>query len=238
LARLRAIAPAVLLLSGLFTVWAGPLAAPVAAASGDWTQFRNGPTHQGYNTAESTISAENVDALGVAWMGATGRIVNSSPVASGGVVYVGSTDGMLYAYDAYALLDCSGSPKACTPLWTAVTGDSIEVPPAVSNGVVYVGSLDGKLYAYAVGCNFGGQTCSPGWTASTGAAIWSSPTIAGGVLYVGSNDHNLYAFDAAGVSGCSGTAPNKTCTPLWTAATGGDPLQAHDRRRCALRRVQ
>ena len=84
LARLRAIAPAVLLLSGLFTVWAGPLAAPVAAASGDWTQFRNGPTHQGYNTAESTISAENVDALGVAWMGATGRIVNSSPVASGG----------------------------------------------------------------------------------------------------------------------------------------------------------
>ena len=47
LARLLGLAPAALLLSGLVAIWAGPLAAPAAAASGDWPQFHNGPTHEG-----------------------------------------------------------------------------------------------------------------------------------------------------------------------------------------------
>ena len=37
---------------------------------------------------------------------------------------------------------------------------------------------------------------------------------------MGSRDDNLYAFDAAGNTRCSGGPPTKTCTPLWTAATG------------------
>src|SRR5450759_3495871 len=63
-------------------------AAPVqpATLAGDWTQFHNGPTHQGYNASETTISASNVDALGVAWTGATGGIVYSSPAVANGVV--------------------------------------------------------------------------------------------------------------------------------------------------------
>ena len=32
-------------------------------ASGDWTQFHNGPAHLGTNSAETGISASNVDAL-------------------------------------------------------------------------------------------------------------------------------------------------------------------------------
>ena len=39
LGRLLSLAPAALLVSGLLAVWAGPLAGPVAAASGDWPQF-------------------------------------------------------------------------------------------------------------------------------------------------------------------------------------------------------
>ncbi len=58
------------------------------------------------------------------------------------------------------------------------------------------------------------------WTAPTGNAVVSSPAVAGGTVYVGSDDGKLYAFDAAGVANCSAGSPG-TCSPLWTAATGG-----------------
>src|SRR5207237_398 len=48
--------------------------------------------------------------------------------------------------------------------------------------------------------------------------VVSSPAVVGGVVYVGGEDGVLYAFSASGTTNCSG-AP-KTCTPLWTAATG------------------
>ena len=214
-ARLLSLAPVALLLSGLFTVWAGSLAAPVVAISGDWAQFRYGPTHEGYNTQEHLLSSSNVDSLGVAWTGAIGSGIDSSPAVADGVVYVGSFDGKLSAF----AVGCAAGGGTCSPLWTGTTGDAIIASPAVANGVVYVGSFDGKLYAFAVGCNSGGVTCTPQWTGATGNGIVSSPTVANGVVYVGSNDDKLYAFDAAGVSGCRGSP--RTCYPLWTGATGG-----------------
>jgi len=55
------------------------------------------------------------------------------------VVYVGSGDSRLLAYDATTgALD-----------WTATTGSAVLSSPAVANGVVYVGSEDGSMYAYA-----------------------------------------------------------------------------------------
>ena len=214
LVRLLGLAPAVLLLAGLFSVWAGPLATPVAAATGDWTQFHNGPTHSGYNATETTLSASNVAALGVAWTGTTGSEINSSPAVADGVVYVGSSDHKLYAY----AVGCASGGGSCTPLWTATTGGALLSSPAVANGVVYVGSGDGYVYAFAVGCASGGGTCTPLWKGAVGSAIHSSPAVADGVVYVGSWDHKVHAFDAAGVTGCSGSP--KICTPLWTATTG------------------
>jgi outer membrane protein assembly factor BamB len=164
--RLLGFTPAALLLCGLFTVWAGPLAAPAAAASGDWAQFHNDPTHQGYNSAETTLSVSNVADLGVAWTGATGgAIYDSSPAVADGVVYVGSWDDKLYAY----AVGCAKGGESCTPLWTGATGSAIGSSPAVADGVVYVGSYDGKLYAFAVGCASGGWSCSPLWTGATGS---------------------------------------------------------------------
>jgi len=269
--RFLGAAPAALLLSSLLLVAAVPMIASVAAMgtpSGDWTQFHNGPTHVGYNTQETILSASNAQTLGLAWTGATGFYVDSSPAVANGVVYVGSADGKLYAYAAGCASDggtckplwtgitgvaggiasspavaggvvyvgndfgnlyafaangvtgCSGSPKTCSPLWTAATGSSIKSPPTVASGVVYVGSEDHKLYAYAVGCNSGGGTCTPLWTATTGGMILGSPAYSNSKVYVGSMDGKLYAFDATGVTGCSGVVPNKTCLPLWTAASG------------------
>jgi outer membrane protein assembly factor BamB len=149
---------------------------------------------------------------------ATGGVMDSSPTVVGGVVYVGSNDGKLYAF----AVGCSSGAGTCSPLWTGATFGFIAKAPAVANGVVYVGSADGKLYAFdaagVTGCSGVPVTCLPLWTGTTGGSIWSSPAIDSGVVYVGDNDHKLYAFDAAGVTGCSGSPT--TCTPLWTGATG------------------
>jgi len=55
-----------------------------------------------------------------------------------GVVYVGSFDHKLYAFDAV-----TGEQK-----WVALTGNIIYSSPAVANGLVYVGSVDKKFYAF------------------------------------------------------------------------------------------
>jgi outer membrane protein assembly factor BamB len=148
--------------------------------------------------------------------------VESSPAVANGVVYVGSDDHNLYAFDATGNTNCSGSPKTCSPLWTAPTGGSVVSSPAVANGVVYVGSADNKLYAFdAAGntnCSGSPTTCQPLWTATTVGPVFSSPAVANGVVYVGSNDTRLYAFDAAGVTNCSGSPT--TCEPLFFAFTG------------------
>jgi outer membrane protein assembly factor BamB len=91
-------------------------------------------------------------------------------------------------------------------------GGAVSSSPAVGSNNVFVGSTNGTIKAFAL------ATGALQWSATTLGAV-SSPAIDGSRLVVGSNDHNVYAFDAGGVSNCSGTP--KTCTPLWTATTGG-----------------
>ena len=69
----------------------------------------------------------------------TGGGVESSPSVANGVVYVGSYDHNLYAFNA-----SSGAL-----LWTYTTGsDIVYSSPAVVNGMIYIGSWDFKLYAF------------------------------------------------------------------------------------------
>jgi outer membrane protein assembly factor BamB len=185
------------------------------ANTGDWPQFRESQTHQAHNTNETIISDTNVHSLGVAWTGATGGAVNSSPAVANGVVYVGSSDGKLYAF----AVGCSTTGGACTPIWTANTGAPIDSSPSTSGNRVYVGSTNGKLYSFAVGCATGGGSCTPVWTATTGGPIHSSPMINSGIVYVGSDDGNVYAYGA--LCGSKGAS----CSPIWKGVTGG-PVQS------------
>jgi outer membrane protein assembly factor BamB len=201
------------------------LVAALLLTACDWTQFRYGPAHTGFNPTETKISPANVGTLVEAWTTTTGgAFYYSSPAVANGVVYVGSVEGELYAFDAAGATGCSGAPKTCSPLWTATTGGAIySSSPAVANGVVYVGSDDGKLYAFdaagVTNCSGTPKTCSPLWTATIGGEVRTSPAVANGVVYVGDGSYGLYAFDAAGDTNCSGTP--KTCMPLWAAFTGG-----------------
>ena len=62
----------------------------------------------------------------------------SSPMVANGVVYVGSGDSKLYAFDTV-----TGNQ-----LFVFQTGGPIRSSPVVVNGAVYIGSYDGKLYAF------------------------------------------------------------------------------------------
>ena len=70
------------------------------------------------------------------WSYTTGD-VDSSPAVAGGVVYVGSEDGKVYALNSV-----SGGQ-----LWNFTTGGSVVSSPTVVGDVVYVGSSDDKVYA-------------------------------------------------------------------------------------------
>jgi len=113
--------------------------------------------------------------------------ISASPVISGGVVYVGSDDGTLYALDAV-----TSKFK-----WSFQTGGEINSTVAVSGGFVYVTSYDRNLYALDAASG------SKRWVFSTGGMVNSSPTLSSGLIFFGSDDGNVYAVDIAGTN--SGT---------------------------------
>jgi outer membrane protein assembly factor BamB len=165
----------------------------------DSGMFRGNPAHSGIYAGSGVPKLD-----GVKWKFLTGGEVVSSPAIVGGVVYVGSNDGKLYAID-----ETNGSLK-----WKFATGARVSSSPAVVDGVVFFGSYDGNVYAV---------------DAATGKVRWkfknagehrytathlhgvlpegekmpdpfdvylSSPVVWNGAVYFGSGDGNVYALDA------------------------------------------
>ena len=64
-------------------------------------------------------------------------LFRSSPAVAGGMIYIGSLDGRLYALDAR-----TGQEK-----WSFKTDGDVYSSPAVAGGVVYFVDTEGYLYA-------------------------------------------------------------------------------------------
>jgi outer membrane protein assembly factor BamB len=79
---------------------------------------------------------------GLQWRVQTGGMVESSPAVSGGVVYIGSGDGCLYALNAL-----TGEERWRLGTGRFATGGRVRSSPAVAGGRVFVGSMDGTVYA-------------------------------------------------------------------------------------------
>lgn len=161
--------------------------------------FRNGPAHLGaYDSSPPGLT-------GVKWRFHTGAPIFSSAAVEGGVVYVGSNDGKLYAVRA-----ADGKR-----LWAFATKGAVRSSPALAGGMVFFSSVDGNIYAVDA------ATGHERWRYSTGGerrftapgihgiqpatemmpdpydVFISSPAISDGTVYVGSGDHFVYALDAA-----------------------------------------
>ena len=133
----------------------------------------------GYN---GKIYAYNSDTLAVRWVypreGYLKPFVGGI-VIDGGSLYIGSTDGIVYALDA----------ETGDLLWNFETEKEIWATPAVNGDTIYIGSFDEKFYA------INAADGSKKWEFTTEGAIVATPVIYNGIIYFGSLDKNLYAVD-------------------------------------------
>ncbi len=174
-------------------------AACCAAAAQNLPTFRGGLERTGVFTGAAPRQMPKVR-----WQFKTGGTVLGSPVASGGIVYAGSSDQHLYAIDRE-----TGKEK-----WKFRTDSAVAGTAAVADGLVYFGSFDGRFYAvdaangqlkwrfetagerrfshkYLHGLQPAGEVMADPWD------FWlSSPAVWNGMVFFGSGDGNIYALDA------------------------------------------
>ena len=132
--------------------------------------------------------------------------IRAAPIVASGSLFVGGTDGKLYAFSASGC-----GMTSCTPLWTATTDGPIVSSLTSNQGTVFVTTQNGTLYAYPVGgCS--NSTCAPLWKATPGGSLTKS-VIFGTSVYVGSSNGRVFQY---AISGCG----SATCTPSLIANVG------------------
>jgi outer membrane protein assembly factor BamB len=187
------------------TLWTGIAAGLFATAHAEFETafFRGNAGHTGSFPAQSGKGKK-----GLKWKFQTGDAVVSSPVLSGGQVFVGSLDGSVYALDA-----ATGDE-----VWKVDTGAPVSGSAAVADGTVYIASENGHLYALdaATGKIQWNQTM-------TGKHPAGSPLVYGDRVYIsmgGPGSYNTmasYTDKAAGFSRADGA---KVWESSGTAAQG------------------
>lgn len=165
---------------GLVLLLAGGLGVrgSAEAAAAGWLSFRGDAALTG--VAGSALPEEPAPV----WSFETGGGIESTAAIAGGVAYVGSLDGHLYA------LDLAGGRLR----WKYAAGDEIKSSPAVAAGVVYFGDEAGRFHAVDA------ATGEARWTFQAAAAVTSPPNLAdlagGRAVLFGSYDNHLYALAA------------------------------------------
>jgi outer membrane protein assembly factor BamB len=171
------------------TVLAGPGAAGhrlPACPGADWPTYMGSVTRQDYAPKETALDPAGALHLALRWNFSTGSDVSASAAIVGGVAYIGSHNGYLYALNA-----ATGAM-----IWKSFLGvdtdgarpNGISSSATVSKGVVYVGggNASGQASVFALSASNG----TPLWNVSTGAEshgyyVWASPLLVGSRLYVG-----------------------------------------------------
>ena len=109
-----------------------------------------------------------------------GKFSYSNPTLVNGKIFVGGTDGSMYAIDALK----------GTKIWSFATNGAIESSPVVADSIVYFGSDDHNFYAVDA------VTGVLKWKFSPPFNVGSSPAVANGMVFFGCADTYLYALDA------------------------------------------
>jgi outer membrane protein assembly factor BamB len=136
----------------------------------------------------------------LAWRGATGGAIKSSPALDikKGLVIVGSDGGSVYAFNLH-----NGKT-----IWQTAVGGAVDSSPTITDGVVYVGSSGGKLYA------LNETSGAVQWSATMSGAVNSSPAVdtKAKLVVAGDSTGDVIAFRSSGSS---------AGTEVWNHVTGG-----------------
>lgn len=106
---------------------------------------------------------------------------SSSPVIAEGLLYVGTSNGIVFALD----------PAEGEERWRFDTGDTVSTTPCVANGRIFFGSFSGKVFGLSR------STGKKLWEYETLAPVTSSPAVAHDKVLVGSRNYDLLALDAS-----------------------------------------
>jgi hypothetical protein len=142
----------------------------------EWPQLQRDAQHTGY------VAQAVVGPYTELWRLTRPFPVSSrvQPVIAGGLVFLPSNDGSLYAIKA-----TDGSIA-----WKYATRGALVNGAAFDGGRIFFGSTDKHVYAVTAEGVLA-------WRYKTGGSVKAVPVIAGGKVYVGSTDGHFYAFDAA-----------------------------------------
>jgi eukaryotic-like serine/threonine-protein kinase len=151
----------------LLQVGAGAIV--VAAAGGGgylWYSHRPNPLRN-YTVPLSTPAG----GAAILWKFGAQAAISASPVLLGTTLYVGSSDGNLYALDT----------SSGTPLWSFTAGDPIYAQPAAVGKVLYLDDHSGPFYA--IDATTGKQI----WQAKGSAFSYFPSAVANGRIYTEAN---------------------------------------------------
>ena len=169
-------------------------------AHGQDVMFRSNATHTGVFSGPGVPEFHKLK-----WQFRSKGAILSSPVVSGGIVYIGSTDHNFYALDL-----STGSVN-----WKFKTESRVQGSAAVSNDSVFFGSYDSNFYCldaasgklkwkfktegerrFAAKHLHGAEPAAETMPDPFDFFL-SSPVVANGIVYFGSGDTNIYALDAS-----------------------------------------
>lgn len=148
-------------MAGCFAESSHPVSEPIE----DWQSFRGDEYNTGFARGETDLREDPA----IHWTFETGDSIWGSPAVTDGSLFIGSTDGTLYALDA----------ETGDDLWSFHTGRWIEGTPACTEETVFVGSFDRHVYA------LDSETGDIIWEVETPALVRSSPAVVDGTVYVG-----------------------------------------------------
>ena len=144
------------------------------------------PIFRGDRNLSGVADAQISDTMNLLWSFKTGGAVISSPVIDFGSVFIGSTDGKVYAIGL----------RNGSKIWEYDTGDDIEASPMLLDKTLYIGNLSGNFFALDV------ETGKVVWQYEIGSDIMGSanwvdvPGSSKKLVLVGSYDTKMYCFDS------------------------------------------
>ena len=145
------------------------------------------PIFRGDTALTGTTGDKVPDKLSLRWTFKTGGEILSSPVIGSGRVFIGSTDGKVYALHL----------KDGKKIWEFDAGDDLEASPLLVAGSIYIGSLSGEFFS------LNADTGAVLWKYKTEGSIYGSANwvrVPGSqelLVFVGSHDNRMYCFEGA-----------------------------------------